>query len=406
MEPEIRFIAEDRYADWMRAEMRGFGVELEDARLQQLLPLLAPSRIAAALDGDEIVATGAVFTTTLTLPGGATLPVGAITGIGTKSTHKRQGLFRRMMSLLHEDSASRGEPATVLLASEAQLYPRFGYGHVTSLTVVEFARRRCEFRAEVLRIASGRVRLIEDREVIRRIVTDVEAAARPTRPGWVGRTQVHTDFLLADHEADRDGAMPFTVAVHENSAGIVDGYCLYRHRPKWNDGMAEGSMHISELVALTSEARLRLWQHCLDIDLVETVTGFGMPVDEILPHALVDRRQYRVKAVGDWLWVRPTDCAALVTARRYAESDTVTVHIEEVGRFRIEGGPSGATCQPTDDEADLRCDRGEFASILLGGDAVRPLFATGRIQLADPATVGQIDRFFRWPITPFCLFDF
>ena len=65
--------------------------------------------------------------------------------ITTRPTHRRRGLLRTMMTRLLEDSVEHGESVSMLTASEASIYERFGYGVSTraaSLVTISLRRRR------------------------------------------------------------------------------------------------------------------------------------------------------------------------------------------------------------------------------------------------------------------------
>ncbi len=401
--PAVRFIDPGEAREWLIAEQRSFGIEPDDQRLGELAPTTEILRACAAFDGTAIVATGGAFTTTMRLPGGASVPVAAITAIGTRPTHIRRGLFGEVMDQLHTQSAELDEAATVLLASEALLYPRFGYGVATTGASVQIDRRRAEFRPQIS--VSDRLEMFVDIAASDQLVADLWQRAGEHRPGWLSRPPQLRAFILADHEVERGGAMGFTLIVHHDTDGSPDGYCLYRRTLKWEQGQSAGSLFVHELVTSSPQAHLALWHHCLNIDLVETVAAMPVPVDDPLPEALADRRQYRTIGLHDQVWLRPHDAANLLATRHYAVADLITIDVADVGRFRIDGGSAGAAVTTTTAEPDISCGRAELGSLVVG-NSLRPLVASGRASLGDPASLDRVDRFFRWPVAPYSLLDF
>ncbi|MGI9601749.1 MAG: GNAT family N-acetyltransferase [Acidimicrobiales bacterium] len=400
---DVRFIEPSEAREWMRSEQRSFGIEPTDGRLDELVSLVEAERCCAAFDGGSIVATGGAFSSRMQLPGGASVPVAAVTAIGTRPTHRRRGIFRRVMDVVHQQSAELGEPAAVLLSSESLLYPRFGYGVASFGAWVQIDRRRAAFRPEIE--ISDRVDMFVDVAGADALVSGLWEQMGAHRPGWIHRPDRLRANMLADYEVDRHGAMPFTLAVHHNPDGDPDGYCLYRHSPGWEQGQSTGTLFITELVTATDTARLALWHHCLTIDLVEKVEAMPLPTDDPLPFALVDRRQYRTIGVHDQLWLRPHDADTLLEQRRYAVADSLVIDIVDLGRRRIDGGPDGASVESSDEPADVTMSRADLATVIVG-HSLRPLLATGRIELTDPATLDRCDQFFRWPVAPYNLLDF
>ena len=72
-------------------------------------------------------------------------------------------------------------------------------------------------------------------------------------------------------------------------------------------------------------------------------------VDDPLHWQLVDGRALRAHDRSDFLWVRPLDVPALLSARRYPVERRVVLEVVDDmgyanGRFALDGGPDGATC--------------------------------------------------------------
>ncbi|MEU6239104.1 GNAT family N-acetyltransferase, partial [Kitasatospora sp. NPDC047058] len=86
--------------------------------------------LAVTADGRPVGTAGA-YSFELTLPGGALLPTSGVTAVGVLPSHRRQGVLTAMMRRQLAELRARGEFLSVLLASEALIYRRFGYGPAT-----------------------------------------------------------------------------------------------------------------------------------------------------------------------------------------------------------------------------------------------------------------------------------
>ena len=154
---DVRPITADETNAFRRAVRAGFftaeTVDDDEWAVATSAPL---DRCLATFDKDAIVATLRSFPTTLTVPGGAGIAVGALTAVTCRATHRRQGLLTRMIGDDLRSSRDRGEPADILIAAEYPIYGRFGYGPATQRTDWEVDVRAASFSAARRRL--GRVR--------------------------------------------------------------------------------------------------------------------------------------------------------------------------------------------------------------------------------------------------------
>ena len=72
------------------------------------------------------------------------------------------------------------------------------------------------------------------------------------------------------------------------------------------------------------------------------------------------------------------------------------------GRFALEGGPDGATCQRTTASADITLSSTSLGAISLGGVSARMLADARLIEENTPGAVDKADALFRWPVPPWC----
>ena len=86
--------------------------------------------LAFTADGRP-VGTAAAYSFELTLPGEVLAPAAGVSAVGVLPSHRRQGVLSAMTRHQLTDLRARGEFLAVLLASEATIYQRFGYGPAT-----------------------------------------------------------------------------------------------------------------------------------------------------------------------------------------------------------------------------------------------------------------------------------
>ncbi len=399
-EPTIRLATKSDFKRLVEHIDLVFAENPSEVGLAEFEQWLEFDRTFLAEDGDLIVGTAATISYRLTVPGGATIPAGGLTIVAVRPTHRRRGLLRRMMLSHLEDVRDRGEAVAMLYASESSIYGRFGFGSAAPSSEITIARAHGAFRHDIPP-PRGTYRLLDIveggavmREVFARATVGVPGAVVPREQDWVRR--------LTDYPERREGQTPWRVLVYDRD-GAPQGYARYRQKEAWGAGGPEGKLVSREIHACDGEAYAALWRFLLDIDLMVTIESGNRPMPEPLRLLLADPRRLEERP-DDGLWVRPVDVAAALAARRYRVEGSVVLEVRDDffgsgGRFRLEGGPDGATCTRSDATADLTLSVEHLGSIYLGGLSVSRLAWLGLVA-GDPAAVRRADDMFSWPVTP------
>jgi predicted acetyltransferase len=200
--------------------------------------------------------------------------------------------------------------------------------------------------------------------------------------------------------------------VYESGPGRADGWVSYRVETRWPNGLAANIIKVRMLVGLTPEAEAALWRYVFDLDLAGTVKLLDRPVDDPLRWRLADPRRLRATEVGDHLWVRLLDLPGALAARRYAVEGTLVLEVTDPlrprnqGRFRLEGGPEGAVCEPTTAEPDLALGITDVGAAYLGGTSLVSLARAERVAERTPGALLRADRMFAASPPPVCTTHF
>jgi predicted acetyltransferase len=406
---EIRPLRRDE-GDQLSAVMAAaFGETFSEEELADNDRWFEYDRSIGAFDGDRLVGTGGAYSMDLTLPGLTTTPIGGLTAISVLPTHRRRGILRSMIAYHFDEVEGRGELVSALGASESVIYGRFGYGLATSFADYEIDPRRGQF----LRPPSGggRLRLLEPEETAK-IVPPLYDRYRRGQPGELSRPRVWWDMYARDPEWTRQGASRHYDVVHESDPGRGDGWLSYRVESRWPNGLAANVVRVRMLVGLTPAAEAALWRYVLDLDLAGTVKLLDRPVDDPIRWRLADPRRLRVTGSGDQLWVRLLDLRGALEARRYAVDDALVLEVGDglrprnQGRFRLEGGPDGASCRPTSAEPDLALDIADLGAAYLGGARLASLARAERVAERTPGALLRADRMFAADPPPMCTTHF
>ncbi len=402
---EIRRIKQDEMQAFFRTIAFAFGGEPRETEefVRHREFFWEHGYYLAGFDGSDIVATSGAFDLTLTIPGGE-LPTAGVTVIGVLPTHRRKGLLSRMMRMLIDDAREQGRPLAALWASEEAIYQRFGFGMATLGTWMSIEPHRAHLRGRPEPV--GQTRLLDVEEAAKTLPSLFERV-RVMVPGTFVRDESwYRGHTLFDPPIDREGATPYFIAVWEDDDG-PGAYAIYRTKEDWSKGFGAGKVTVNELVAVSPLAAREIFRFVLGIDLMDRVTG-ALP-EGGLPYALMleEPRRLRLKT-SDSLWLRIVDVAESLSARSYAAEGSVVIGVVDPyctwndGRWRLETGPEGATCEATDDEPELTVEVIDLASIYLGAFTFHQLAHAGRVVENVAGALDRADALFRTDIAPWC----
>ncbi|WP_128984136.1 GNAT family N-acetyltransferase [Streptomyces roseicoloratus] len=356
------------------------------------------------------VATAGAYSFELTLPGEVLAPAAGVTAVGVVPSHRRQGVLSAMMRHQLTELRARGEFLSVLLASEAPIYGRFGYGPATytqRLTVprhrAALAPRRAGGRAGG---AAGAVPDAGSVEVVRRagcgeILEEVYDRYRRAQPGALSRPSRWWARGAGQPPVARAARY---VAVHRDADGVPDGYATYSI-----DGQGDAvTLTVDETVAADDAVFTALAGFVLGHDLVGRIVFRHFPPEHPLRWRFADFRAAEVSNHTDWLWVRLLDVPRALTTRGWSGDGELVLDVDdpflgEHGRHLLTVRDGKAACVPTDREPDLSLEVGDLGAIYLGGTAPSTLVRAGHVRAHRPGAAALADALFRAGRPPHCL---
>ncbi|UJW31136.1 GNAT family N-acetyltransferase [Saccharothrix sp. AJ9571] len=355
--------------------------------------------LAVTADGRP-VGTATACSFELTLPGEILAPAAGVTAVGVLPSHRRQGVLSAMMRHQLADLRTRGEFLAVLLASEASIYGRFGYGPATYTRRLTVPRHRAAFalpRARGTSDVTGSVELLRRAEC-GEILEEVYDRYRRAQPG----------ALLRPHPWWTSGAgqppvslAPRYVAVHRDADGVPDGYASY--------SLGESdTLTVDETIAADDAVFTALARFVLGHDLVAQVVFKHFPTEHPLRWQLADFNAGQISHDTEWLWVRLLDVPRALTARGWFADGEIVLDVDdpflgEHARYLLTVRDGKAECVPTDQEPDLSLDVSDLGSIYLGGTTPSTLVRAGHIRAHHAGAATLADTLFRAERPPHCL---
>ena len=410
---ELRQVTDENFTEWRKAVRRGFGDHVHPDDIARLRDQRVEiDRLVAAVDSSSgrIVATGGADSHSLTVPGGATLPMAGVAYITTLVTHRRRGAFSEIMARIHESARERGDIASGLWASRSHLYGRFDYG----LAINSF-NWTIEPRFGAFAHAPG----FGDADTSETHVyfVDAEEAAvmlpgiydqmRRTTPGAVDRTARRWRYELFDEERIRDGASALFFAICEEG-GEQTGYVTYR---TYSKGEFDLELRVKEQVSITDTAHAALWRLLLNFDLVEKITAENRPADDPLWWMLSDPRRLKRES-HDSLWLRFLDVPKALEARTYNADGRLKIGLvsesqpEIAGTYVLDIDDSQASVKKTTNRPDVVMTPADLAVLYLGGATPGPLVEAGRIDILSAGSLAKLHGMFATASAPWCAHHF
>jgi predicted acetyltransferase len=155
---------------------------------------------------------------------------------------------------------------------------------------------------------------------------------------------------------------------------------------------------VLEAMGISPDATAGIWRYLLDVDWMERVQAELLPVDHPLFLLLEQPRRMRFR-VGDSLWLRLIDVGSALAARSL-EGDVVLEVADafcpwNAARYSLDGAK-------TMEDADLRLDVSDLASVYLGGFTFGQLQRAGLVEEVRPGAVSRADAAFRSDRAPWC----
>ncbi|WP_022910894.1 GNAT family N-acetyltransferase [Aestuariimicrobium kwangyangense] len=341
-----------------------------------------PGPVGTFMSYDALVNTG----------GGHLETANLISDVTVRASHRRRGILRTMMTADLTEAHERGLAFASLTVTEAVIYGRFGFGvsslhqHVELDVTHDFAlRHQPTGHCEIVDARSEWV--MDQRDALFRKTLERTRGAHD-------RQLFYRDRLSGAWDYDQGGEnRKLRTVAHWSQAGELDGMATFEYGD-WTDH----ELVINDLVALTPQAELALWDHLGHHDLVRKVTWRVANPHSPLRWALVDSRRLEVKGHRDCTWLRVLDPVRALSVRGWRDDGTVVIDVADdlgfaAGRFRItvEGGT--ASVERTHDEPDAHLGVQELGSLYFGVVEPSTLAAAGRVH-GTPEAIARLDDLF------------
>jgi predicted acetyltransferase len=332
------------------------------------------------------------------VPGGR-VRTGGLTWVGVRPEYRRRGFLRAMIAAHFADCAARGEPLSLLYASQMPLYPHFGYGRASmlvSLRIPAGAALRPIPGTEAVTLRMEIATFAEHDALAQRVRAEA-GTSRRAAPGWTdlvtegqrGRRFINRPNELLEWESLR-------IAIAERD-GQPTGFAIFRRDGKWDGELPAGTVEVKEFVALDAPSARVLWGALADMELNQTLRVDTIGFDD-WPFSLMTDWRAAKPVAGDGLYARLVDVPAALEARRYATDVDLVLEVDDplltanAGRWRLRGGRGHAQVSAAGEaRADIVGDVQAFSAAYLGGTGLAVFEDAGLISENTPGALEVLD---------------
>lgn len=367
-----------------------------DDRWEQAKSSFVPGRTLGAFEGGNLIGNAYSFPMPLIVPGGAAVPMAAVTRVGVRADRTRRGTLTALMREQLAAVAAAGEPVATLRASQYPIYGRFGYGVASRGRDVEIDPRRASMHPNAP--GAGSIRLL-DRDEFATVLPPLYRRIDARRPGTLQR---HDAWWQAMLSRPNDDEHPTCVAVHTGPDGD-DGFVWYHAQSNPTPGDRWGlGLQVEDLHAASIDATAALWRFVAGVDLINSVRGWLRPLDEPIELLLNDASACRTVDIGDETWLRLVDVDTALSARSWGDADPVVIGVED----SLLPANSGSYCvtpdgvKRTDEPAALELTVAELGRLYLGDVSPSTLASVGRLTVRDQAALPVADALFATNTVP------
>lgn len=334
---------------------------------------------------------------------GKDAPVAGVTMVGTLPVYRKLGCLRKVhenhFKLLHEEGK---RPVSILFASQAAIYQRYGYGIVSTQNSYDISPNDIQFREKKQINPKGKLIQLRENEVD--ILNNIYSKF----------TQPRTGYLLRDRFKWETGklapAAPGVVleSIVYEEAGVARGYEIYTIESFVSSAGFGHRVTIREMAWLTISAYLSMWNHFTNMRLAQNIMWMQVPFDDPMPHLMLEPRRLNIKS-GNGFLARIVDVEKAIPMRGYSEDGEIVFEIadDEIcpwnnGQWHMAVSEGKASIKKTKKAPEVTMNANSLAMILFGQLSATSAARMGIIDVKKKNALIRYDRILRTEYMPFC----
>ena len=325
---------------------------------------------------------------------------GTIGPVACLAEHRRKGYVGKLLRMTLERMRDQGMPLSGLHTPHDALYRRFGWERAEGKKRYVFRARDVSLRFQgapgsMESVSADDWHRLED--VYRRSAAPRNGALHRPEVWW--RNAVLRDFI---NNRERQALLWF------DQRGEAQGFIVYSPRQIEVAGGGESELQVYDLVALTSDAYLGLYQHLLTHDIAARIY-VNAPLADPFPDLVVDPRQVEVQR-AEGAMVRIVDVEHALMMRSYAGSGDASLTMRVIddtapwndGVWRVATADGRLHAERANGEADIELSVNFLAPLFTGWINPETAARTGMISVRREEALEQAAQLFTVTHPPHC----
>ena len=331
---------------------------------------------------------------------GIDAPVAGVSFVGTLPVFRRMGCLRKIHTRHFELMHEKGErPISILFASQATIYQRYGYAIVSTQNSYEIEPGNIQFKSLKHLNKTGKLKQLHKDEVD--ILDKIYRNFTTQRTGYLIRDKFKWETGVLNPPSAPDTV--FDKVVYEEN-GIPLGYVIYTVEPH----LQGHKISIRDMAWLSISAYYGIWSYFTKMDLANKIHWRQAPSDDPLPHLIVEPMRLNIKRTRGFL-SRIVDIEKAIPFRGYNEDGELVFSIvdDEMcpwnnGTWCLKIKDGKGAIEKTDMQPEAAMTINSFAMIFSGQISATRAMRMGMIDVIKEDAVPVYDRLLKTLYMPFC----
>ena len=334
---------------------------------------------------------------------GAAVGFGGVGPVACLAQYRRQGHVGALLKLALERMRERGQPLSGLHTPHDALYARYGWERAEGKKRLEFAPKDITFR---LQGAPGRLDHATPDDWAR-LDAVFRAWAEP-RNGPLARVEPWWRLSVLQEFGDT-GSKDREAYVWVSPEGHDEGYVVYvNHAMAPEGGWTPQRIWVRDLVSLSGDAYLGLWQHMLTHDLARRISIETSPDD---PFRELVEDPFKVDATfSEGAMIGIVDVEQAIGRRPYCGNGHASFTMRIADRaapwnedtWRVEAAEGRMTAERVKGDPDLELTANTLAPLYTGHMRPDVAAGVGLLKVNRPEAVSEMVEAFAVTYPPFC----